>query len=125
MKISMNDLLDANQVLQRMEPGPKTAYRFMRISQKVTSALRQFNATRDALFRKYGKMKPDGTWQVDPENIGNLEKFDEHMTALLAEEVEIDLPKLELEDVREDGVHLSATGLGALWFVLDGKKEEE
>ena len=76
----------------------KQAYRVSRVLMEANSHLEAFNSARDNAVEKYGKKNGDGNIEVKP---GSKEskKFNEEITALLDEDVEMKFDRIDLKEI--------------------------
>ena len=74
----------------------KTSFRFTKIIESVSKDLENFEKHRMQLFNKYGEQQPDNSSTI---SAGNIELFNQEMTSLLQETVEIPEIKFSLEDL--------------------------
>lgn len=114
MNIKTVDMLNAVESLKKLgakEVPAKVSYRLARLAKKFQSEIKVFEAKRFELLKKYGEEVADkkGFWQCKPENI---EPFQQDMSDMLEQPVEIDFTKIPLEMFGD--VKLEARDLAAL-----------
>ena len=99
MTITIAQLKNAEPVLSKLMNQPlqvKTSFRFTKIIESVSKDLENFEKHRMQLFNKYGEQQPDNSSTI---SAGNIELFNQEMTSLLQETVEIPEIKFSLEDL--------------------------
>jgi len=99
MTITIAQLKNAEPVLSKLMTQPmqvKTSFRFTKIIESVTQDLENFEKHRIQLFNKYGEQQPDNSSTI---SAGNIELFNQEMTSLLQEKVDIPEIKFSLADL--------------------------
>jgi hypothetical protein len=125
MKATFDQLLSGQEAFDNLSKITSLAanirVRLARISAQVNTCLKEFQDTRLELIKKFGAEKPDGNWEVKPEN---LKAFSEEWKDLVQEEVEINGKQIPFEAISQ--APISAGDLWRLgWLIALPKEEEE
>ena len=110
MKVKLEKIVNGKAALSKLlnEPLPiKASYRLSKIIRKVESELKDFEAKRFELIKKYGAEDQEKqTWTVIPENV---ETFTKEINDLLSLEISLELDALHVEEL--GNASISATEL--------------
>lgn len=122
LKVTMNELLNSNQVMRKIATNDfpiKISYQISRIISRMEIVLSLFEDKKRKIFTKYGEPTKDKQIRIKKENI---EKFQKEMKVLLDDSVEIYGEKINMEVFNE--IKLSAIDLLNLKFLLIDKEEK-
>lgn len=123
IKTKLKNVIAAEAPLSRVlsEKLPaKIAYRMSRLLSKVTSEVREFNATRERMVKQMGEADAANPTMFTIKDSEKLKEFAEGMNKILEEDVEIDRDPL---DINEFGnAQLAASDLAALQDFITEKE---
>ena len=94
----------------------KQAYRVSRVLREANSHLEAFNSARDNAVEKYGKKNGDGNIEVKQDS-KEFNKFNEEMTALLDEDVEMKFDRIKLKEI--SNLEVTVGDMIALDWLID------
>lgn len=113
MKLTLLQIVNAKPILEKlsgMSLPIKVAYRINKILSKVNSEYKSFEDTRVSLIKKFGKEQDDGNIEVVDDN---RTKFFEEVTELLSEEIDLNIPLLDM-NAFPDSIELSSQELSLI-----------
>jgi len=99
MKIKLFEIVDSISVLNKLqvqELPAKTAYKVQKNIKEITEEIQEFETIRTKLVEKYSKENKDGIKYIPEEN---MEKANIELTELLQEEIEINISKININDL--------------------------
>ena len=129
MKIKISTLLNSKDVLYMLgnTNGLSThiAYRLYRNIELINKELEMYEKTRIKLLKSFAKKDSDGNpiikkndnqefYDLSEEN---LQKFNEDISKIINENVDLDLQKISLDDI--DSVGLTPFQISLIDFILD------
>jgi len=100
IKVTLLEIKSAEQAMQKITSTPsdlKSAYWVSRLVKRLDSAVNDLEKGRVKLIDKYGKKDDKGGAQVPPES---LTSFNEEYMKLLQTEVEIDMPVIKFDYIK-------------------------
>lgn len=119
MRVTIGTLMAAKDALNKLFSCDKLpaliAFRLSKFFRQINEIYDNFEQVRVKKVIEYGGRQRNGHYKVAREN---EVKFQADMRELLLEEVELEIPKLSLEDL--SSAHLTPADLGRLWFMLEG-----
>jgi hypothetical protein len=92
----------------------RVSYRLGKFTKKVGGEVEAFTEARTLLFKKMGALNEAGNLEVKGDEETKL--FLETLNALLDEEVDIEIPKITLEEL--DGIKLSPIDTSNILFLI-------
>lgn len=125
MKMTKGELKNAEQALHRIMTSPtdfKLAYRLGKILKKVNVELVALEEARIKLIDKYGEKDEKKGMKV-PE--ANMEVFTKEYTAILAEEIDLDVVPVPMDLLERSGIKITTVELNAVEKLIETLKEEE
>ena len=112
-----------NSFLSTEMPG-NIAYRFGRFADSLESAVKGVRAVNDRYIKSNGKLNENGQSSIPSEDKEAIAKYNEYMDGVLAEEVEIELPKpTSVPEFESAKIKVSAKVMG--YFLKIGIITEE
>lgn len=103
VKINLKDILNAKPTIEKLlgEPLPAImAYELRKFFKIIEEEFDNFNKIKNDKIIEYGEKKEDGTYFIDKDN-KNYQKFIDEINELLDKEIEINSPKLNIENLKD------------------------
>jgi len=102
MKLTLKDIASSEQALTNLleqKPPAIASYKIQRALRHIIPEIELFSKTRDELVQKYGKPieGQPGAFKIAPEF---AKQYEEEMTTLINQELELDLHPIPLSDLK-------------------------
>lgn len=119
MKLKLRELVEAEKPLNRLlevKLPVKVAYRLGKVGNKIQSELKHFYNAQTKLYKQYGECTDElnDAWTLKPENAAAFRTDREN---LLDEEIELDIPKISIDDFGD--VQIESGMVSALTFLFE------
>ena len=104
MKIKFDKIIASREALVKFldENGKMPAEKAFKIAKAlklINNEIEAFDKVRNAKIKEYGEEKEKGNFQVKNENI---EKFQDELKPILEKEIDLDIEKIEIKDLKDE-----------------------
>lgn len=121
MKVKVGEIVASKDGLLALQKAPLnavTAWKIAGIVKAINEHYTIYEETRVAKIKEMGAESKDGTWSVLPEN---EDVFKDEMAKLMDGEVDINIKKISIEDLKKsDGLAIDISPgelFGLEWFI--------
>lgn len=124
MNIKIESIINSVEVLKKItnaEIPIQTSYYIAKNIEKIEKELEFFEKERTKIVKKYGEKKEDGELIVSENgnvNIVDVENFNKEMQELNSLEVELDIVKINIEDLRDSKISITPREVLSISYLL-------
>lgn len=124
MKIKIESIINSVEVLKKItnaEVPIQTSYHIAKNIEKIEKEIEFFEKERVKIVKKYGEKKEDGELLVSENgnvNIVDVENFNKEMQELNSLEVELDIVKINIEDLRDSKISITPREVLSISYLL-------
>lgn len=107
--MKLEDLLNYNSLFQTIiDKGtnvkPTIKFKLLGYIKQFSPYLENFETVRNDLVMKYGEEDESGNYKVDPNSTDTWKKFESEFTALVRQEIDVNLPKIKANEIMSSGI---------------------
>ena len=123
MKIKLGTVLDLNAMLKAIIDNTELKidsllkFKLLGILKNIEIPVNNFEAVRNEKIREYGKENDEGNIGISADDTESMEKFTNDLNEVINSEVEVNIQKLKVTDVFDNG--LPAEYLVGLYSIIE------
>lgn len=105
--MKLSKLLQSHQDVSKLKLPTNLAFDMVKVAKRVNEEVEAFNQVRNDKIKEFGKEKTEGKGdcQITPE-METWEQFIKEINELSEKEIEIDLPEISREDIKNDSIEV-------------------
>ena len=118
MKIKIESIINSVEVLKKItnaEVPIQTSYHIAKNIEKIEKEIEFFEKERVKIVKKYGELLVSENGNV---NIVDVENFNKEMQELNSLEVELDIVKINIEDLRDSKISITPREVLSISYLL-------